>query len=93
MKNVLVRLFVVLFVISSSGFASANLNVKGDVSSVETNRKSDLYCGLMLPPEGEQGTQGQEPEQGQDAPSPSPSPTPNPEFKSNSQSDEEPDQN
>lgn len=90
MKSVLSIFFGVLFLILFAGFASANLNLNGDVSSVDTNGNADLYCGLMLPPEGEQGEQGQDREQGQED---SPSPTPSPESKSNSQSDEEPSQN
>ncbi|MBI2485484.1 MAG: hypothetical protein HYW01_00695 [Deltaproteobacteria bacterium] len=90
MKNVLGILFAVLFLILFAGFASANLNLNGDVSSVDTNGKADLYCGLALPPEGEQSGQDQDTEQGQKD---SPSPTPSPESKSNSQSDEEPSQN
>ena len=92
MKNVLGILFAVLLLILFAGFASANLNLKENVSSVDTNGKADLYCGLALPPEGEQGGQGRDTEQGQED-SPSPSPTPSPEFKSNSQSDEETTQN
>jgi hypothetical protein len=90
MKNILGIFFAVLFLILFTGFTLANLNSEGDVKSITANEKSELYCGLALPPEGEQSEQGQDREQGQED---SPSPTPSPESKSNSQSDEEPSQN
>lgn len=91
MKGVLGIFFAVLFLIFSfTAFVSANLNIKGYSTSVVSNETSSLYCGLALPPEGEQGGQGQDTEQGQEE---NPSPTPSPESKSNSQSDEEPSQN
>ena len=90
MKSVLSTFFGVLFLILFSDLASANLNIKSYATSVSANETSGLYCGLALPPEGEQAGQGQDTEQGQEE---NPSPTPSPESKSNSQSDEEPSQN
>lgn len=64
MKIFLSLFFAVLFLISFTGLASANLNIKVDVHSVAQNEKPDLYCGLALPPEGEQGGQGEETDAG-----------------------------
>ena len=91
MKSILSIFSGVLFLIFSlAGFASANLNIKSYSTSVTANETSDLYCGLALPPEGEQSGQGQDTEQGQEE---NPSPTPSPESESNPQFDEEPSQN
>ncbi len=60
MKIVLSIFVGLLFVISFTGFASAKVNIEGDINSRVANEKSELYCGLALPAEGEQGGQGEE---------------------------------
>ena len=60
MKIALAVLFGFLVVISSTGSSSAKLNIYSELSPQHLNEKSELYCGLALPPEGEQGGQGEE---------------------------------
>jgi len=60
MKIVLALFMGLLFVISFNSFALANLTINIDLNPRVVSEKSDLFCGLALPVEGGQGSQGED---------------------------------
>jgi hypothetical protein len=59
-KSIACSILVLVFVFSFSNLASASLNAESEPSLITVKDKPELYCGLALPVDGEEGGEGDE---------------------------------